>query len=83
MVRTIQRDVIRVTVGSRNATAKSVQQSLLYVGSEEGKFMKLQEMLHSGVKAPVLIFVSSSEGAMMLQKYGSPSLFSKFRAAVT
>lgn len=72
LVRTVQKEVVRVTVGSRNATASSVKQRLQYVGSEEGRFLMLQSLFRTGIDAPVLIFVSSSEAAGILQRYLLP-----------
>jgi len=57
---------LRVTVGSRNASSENVQQRLLFVGREEGKLLALRQILTSGVKPPVLVFVHSKERARAL-----------------
>lgn len=49
----------RITVGARFAAAATVQQELIFVGSEEGKMMAFRQLLQKGLKPPVLIFVQS------------------------
>lgn len=58
-----------MTVGERNATTDKVKQQLQFAGSEEGKTLLLQQLLTEGLEAPVLIFVSSKEKAVLLQRY--------------
>lgn len=67
LARSFLKDPVRLTVGNRNATASSVLQSLRFAGSEEGKTLLLQELLQSGLKAPVLIFVASRDKAVALK----------------
>ena len=69
LARTFLKDPVRVTVGERNATAFNICQQLQFAGSEEGKVLLLQQLLTEGLKAPVLIFVTSKEKAVLLQRY--------------
>ena len=62
------KDPVRVTVGDRNASASNIDQQLQFAGSEEGKILLLQQLLTEGLKAPVLIFVSSKDKAILLQR---------------
>jgi len=67
LARSFLKDPVRLTVGNRNATASNVLQSLRFAGSEEGKTLLLQELLQSGLKAPMLIFVASRDKAVALK----------------
>ena len=69
LAKSILKDPVRVTVGDRDTAAMSVQQQLRFTGSEEGKFLLLQQMLQAGMAAPVLIFVSSKEKAVILHRH--------------
>lgn len=53
-------------VGTRGATASTVEQKLLFVGREEGKLLELQQMATQGYAAPMLIFVQSRHRAVQL-----------------
>ena len=66
--KTFLHEAVRITIGERNATASNIQQQLSFVGSEEGKILMLQQLLESGIKAPILIFVASKEKAMLLER---------------
>ena len=66
LARTVMKNPIRVTIGVRNTATQTVKQSLLFVGSEEGKILAVRQMLQKGVKPPVLIFVQSIERAKEL-----------------
>lgn len=68
------KDPVRVTVGERNFTAENIKQQLQFAGSEEGKILLLQQLLTEGINAPVLIFVSSKEKAMLLQRSLPPQI---------
>ncbi len=60
--------VISITVGARNTATKSVDQKLVYVGSEKGKLLALRQLIAEGVKPPVLVFVQSKDRAQDLLK---------------
>ena len=50
----------------RNSATELIKQKLLYVGQEEGKLVAIRQLLQSGFKPPVLIFVQSIERAKEL-----------------
>ncbi|KAJ1651697.1 RNA-dependent ATPase rok1 [Dispira simplex] len=62
----IMRDPIRVVVGIKNAATEDIDQKLVYVGQEEGKLVEVRQMVHRGIRPPVLIFVQSIERAKEL-----------------
>lgn len=53
------KDLIRVHVGLYNAATETVQQELMFVGSERGKLLAIRDMAKTGLKPPVLIFLQS------------------------
>lgn len=59
-------DVAVVNVGGKNRSAPSIHQELIYVGNEDGKVLSLRELIMSGIKVPVLIFVETKEKAKFL-----------------
>jgi ATP-dependent RNA helicase DDX52/ROK1 len=61
-------DPIKIIVGARNSACTDVQQSLVYVGEEDGKLHALRNLLLGGVKPPVLVFVQSKDRAKQLTK---------------
>ncbi|EOD11447.1 hypothetical protein EMIHUDRAFT_51983, partial [Emiliania huxleyi CCMP1516] len=58
---TVLRQPVRVVVGEKNAAAETVEQSLVFVGREDGKMLALRQMIRQGIQPPVLIFVQSPE----------------------
>lgn len=58
--------VVEVTIGAKNATVKSIEQRVQFVGSKEGKILALREMIRKGVSPPVLVFTESQESAQKL-----------------
>ncbi|KAM8991358.1 putative ATP-dependent RNA helicase DDX52 [Ara ararauna] len=58
--------VILVSVGARNSAAETVEQELLFVGSETGKLTAMRELVKKGFAPPVLVFVQSIERAKEL-----------------
>ena len=73
-----------IIIGVRNAATRSVKQSLLFVGSENGKILAVRQLIRKGVKPPVLIFVQSKVRAVgkvvvkyanICRSYQSPELF--------
>ncbi|GJP34877.1 hypothetical protein CLOM_g19359 [Closterium sp. NIES-68] len=66
MARSVMHDPVRIVVGDRNAAAETVQQKLVFVGTEEGKLLAMRQLLQQGVRPPVLIFVQSKERAQQL-----------------
>lgn len=60
------KNLIKITVGVRNSAAESVDQKLLFVGSEDGKLLSLRNLIAAGCQPPVLIFVQSKDRAQQL-----------------
>nr|XP_032635187.1 probable ATP-dependent RNA helicase DDX52 [Chelonoidis abingdonii] len=59
-------NIILVSVGARNAAAETVDQELLFVGSETGKLLAMRDLVKKGFTPPVLVFVQSIERAKEL-----------------
>ncbi|KAI9026269.1 P-loop containing nucleoside triphosphate hydrolase protein [Hyaloraphidium curvatum] len=62
----IMKDPIRVVIGHKNAATETIEQKLLFVGSEEGKLLEIRRMIKEGFKPPVLVFVQSIDRAKEL-----------------
>ncbi|XP_021783975.1 probable ATP-dependent RNA helicase DDX52 isoform X3 [Papio anubis] len=58
--------VISVSIGARNSAVETVEQELLFVGSETGKLLAMRELVKKGFNPPVLVFVQSIERAKEL-----------------
>ena len=64
---------VHCVTGERNAAASTVQQRLVFVGKDAGKGFALRDLLRGGgLKAPILVFVSSSERAKQLHRWRLP-----------
>ncbi|XP_053313644.1 probable ATP-dependent RNA helicase DDX52 [Spea bombifrons] len=59
-------NVVSVSVGARNSAADTVEQSLLFVGSETGKLLAMRDLIKKGFSPPVLVFVQSIDRAKEL-----------------
>ena len=60
---------VRVVVGIKDSAVSTVDQSLLYTGSEQGKILALRDLVSTGkLPYPSLIFVQSVERAEDLYK---------------
>ncbi len=80
LARTVQRDPIHISIGqkyqtlitlflivTRNTPTETIDQQLLFVGSEQGKLLALRRLIQEGkVHPPVLIFVQSKQRAQQL-----------------
>ncbi|KAF9436477.1 RNA-dependent ATPase rok1 [Entomortierella beljakovae] len=66
LANTFMRSPIRIVIGSKNAATETINQKLVYCGSEEGKLIAIRQQIQSGLKPPVLIFVQSIERAKEL-----------------
>ena len=60
------RDPIRI--GQCNAAADTIDQKLLFVGTEEGKLLAVRQLFQEGLKPPALIFLQNKERAKELFK---------------
>ncbi|XP_020801901.1 probable ATP-dependent RNA helicase DDX52 [Drosophila serrata] len=60
------KNLVRVTVGVQNSATDTVQQELLFVGSESGKLVAMRDLVRQGLQPPVLVFVQSKERAKQL-----------------
>ncbi|KAG8122679.1 hypothetical protein E2320_018179, partial [Naja naja] len=59
-------NIISVSIGARNAAVETVDQELLFVGSETGKLLAMRDLVKNGFTPPVLVFVQSVERAKEL-----------------
>ncbi|ETE64413.1 putative ATP-dependent RNA helicase DDX52, partial [Ophiophagus hannah] len=59
-------NIISVSIGARNAAVETVDQELLFVGSETGKLLAMRDLVKKGFTPPVLVFVQSIERAKEL-----------------
>ncbi|KAG0084364.1 RNA-dependent ATPase rok1 [Podila epicladia] len=66
LANTFMRSPIRIVIGSKNAATETINQKLVYCGSEEGKLIAMRQQIQGGLKPPVLIFVQSIERAKEL-----------------
>eukprot|EP00736_Rhodelphis_marinus_P007975 Rmarinus@m.3490 len=66
IARTVMKDPVRVSLGQGNCAAPTVQQKLMFVGSEEGKLMALRTLFREGLRPPMLVFVQSQSRAQDL-----------------
>uniref|UniRef100_A0A1I8NUX7 Probable ATP-dependent RNA helicase DDX52 n=1 Tax=Stomoxys calcitrans TaxID=35570 RepID=A0A1I8NUX7_STOCA len=60
------KNLARVNVGAQNAATECVEQELLFVGSESGKLLAMRDLVRTGLKPPVLVFVQSKDRAKQL-----------------
>ncbi|XVE48467.1 hypothetical protein DITRI_Ditri01bG0004500 [Diplodiscus trichospermus] len=66
LARTIMHDAVRVIIGRKNTAAESINQKLVFTGTEEGKLLALRQSFAERLNPPVLIFVQSKERAKEL-----------------
>ncbi|CAM9260661.1 unnamed protein product [Ectocarpus fasciculatus] len=62
------RDPITLRIGQDNAAADTIDQKLLFVGTEEGKLLAVRQLFQVGLKPPALIFLQNKERAKELFK---------------
>ncbi|MBN3304895.1 DDX52 helicase, partial [Amia calva] len=58
--------LVSVNIGQRNSAADTVEQELLFVGTESGKLVAMRDLIKKGFLPPVLVFVQSIERAREL-----------------
>jgi len=61
-------NLVRVRVGAANSATTTVNQELLYCGSESGKLVAFRDLVRKGLQPPVLVFVQTKERAGELFK---------------
>ncbi|KAI8382427.1 P-loop containing nucleoside triphosphate hydrolase protein [Blakeslea trispora] len=66
LAKTVMKDPIRIVIGAKNAATDTIDQELLFTGSESGKMIALRQLIQQGIRPPVLIFVQSIERAKEL-----------------
>ncbi|KAK2873038.1 hypothetical protein Q8A67_022935 [Cirrhinus molitorella] len=59
-------NLVCVSIGPRNSAVETVEQQLLFVGSENGKLLAMRNLIKQGFLPPVLVFVQSIERAKEL-----------------
>ncbi|XP_061595178.1 probable ATP-dependent RNA helicase DDX52 [Cololabis saira] len=58
--------LVSVNIGSRNSAVNTVEQELLFVGTESGKLVAMRDIVRKGFLPPVLVFVQSIDRAREL-----------------
>lgn len=66
MAKSVLKDPIKVTIGTKNAGANTIKQKLVFVGREAGKLLAVRQIVQAGLKPPVLIFLQNKERAQAL-----------------
>ncbi|KAJ2719871.1 RNA-dependent ATPase rok1 [Coemansia sp. Benny D115] len=66
MANTIMKNPLRIIIGHKGAATETIDQKLVFVGSEEGKLVEIRNMIAQGFKPPCLIFVQSIDRAKEL-----------------
>ncbi|KAJ0062050.1 hypothetical protein NL108_015268, partial [Boleophthalmus pectinirostris] len=59
-------NLVTVNIGHRNTAVETVEQELLFVGSEDGKLVAMRDIIKKGFLPPMLVFVQSIERAREL-----------------
>uniref|UniRef100_H3BZU3 Probable ATP-dependent RNA helicase DDX52 n=1 Tax=Tetraodon nigroviridis TaxID=99883 RepID=H3BZU3_TETNG len=59
-------NLVSVNIGPRNTAVETVEQELLFVGTENGKLLAVREIIKKGFLPPMLVFVQSKERAREL-----------------
>nr|XP_040035765.1 probable ATP-dependent RNA helicase DDX52 [Gasterosteus aculeatus aculeatus] len=59
-------NLVSVNIGRRNAAVETVEQELLFVGTENGKLLAMREIIQKGFLPPMLVFVQSIDRAREL-----------------
>ncbi|MFQ6666941.1 hypothetical protein Gotur_033132 [Gossypium turneri] len=63
LARTIMHDAVCIIIGRKNTASESVNQKIVFTGTEEGKLLALRQSFQERLNPPVLIFVQSKERA--------------------
>uniref|UniRef100_A0A1A8JB37 ATP-dependent RNA helicase n=1 Tax=Nothobranchius kuhntae TaxID=321403 RepID=A0A1A8JB37_NOTKU len=59
-------NLVSVNIGHRNTAVETVEQELLFVGTENGKLVAVRDIIKKGFLPPMLVFVQSIERAREL-----------------
>uniref|UniRef100_A0A1A8NHF0 Probable ATP-dependent RNA helicase DDX52 n=2 Tax=Nothobranchius pienaari TaxID=704102 RepID=A0A1A8NHF0_9TELE len=59
-------NLVSVNIGHRNTAVETVEQELLFVGTENGKLVAVRDIVKKGFLPPMLVFVQSIERAREL-----------------
>ncbi|KAJ8267191.1 hypothetical protein GJAV_G00139570 [Gymnothorax javanicus] len=59
-------NLVCINIGQRNTAVDTVEQELLFVGTENGKLLAMRDLIKKGFLPPVLVFVQSIERAREL-----------------
>ncbi|TRY63096.1 hypothetical protein TCAL_02027, partial [Tigriopus californicus] len=59
-------NVLTITIGARNSATSTIQQKLVYTGTEKGKLLAFRQLIQDGIKPPVLVFVQTKDRAKEL-----------------
>ncbi|XP_020508648.2 probable ATP-dependent RNA helicase DDX52 [Labrus bergylta] len=59
-------NLVSVNIGHRNTAVESVEQELLFVGTESGKLVAMRDIIKKGFLPPMLVFVQSIDRAREL-----------------
>ncbi|XP_078122439.1 putative ATP-dependent RNA helicase DDX52 [Sander vitreus] len=59
-------NLVSVNIGHRNTAVDSVEQDLLFVGTENGKLVAMRDIIKKGFLPPMLVFVQSIDRAREL-----------------
>ncbi|XP_067350939.1 probable ATP-dependent RNA helicase DDX52 isoform X2 [Channa argus] len=59
-------NLVSVNIGHRNTAVETVEQDLLFVGTENGKLVAMRDIIKKGFLPPMLVFVQSIERAREL-----------------
>jgi len=61
-------NLVKVRVGAANSATRTIDQQLLYCGSEAGKLVAFRDLVRKGLAPPTLVFVQTKERAQELFK---------------
>uniref|UniRef100_UPI003AAA21CC probable ATP-dependent RNA helicase DDX52 isoform X1 n=1 Tax=Centroberyx gerrardi TaxID=166262 RepID=UPI003AAA21CC len=59
-------NLVSVNIGHRNTAVETVEQELLFVGTENGKLLAMRDIIKKGFLPPMLVFVQSIDRAREL-----------------
>ena len=61
-------NMVKVRVGAANSATETIDQKLVYCGTEAGKLLAFRNIVKAGLQPPVLVFVQTKERASELFK---------------